>query len=175
VQTTNELPVLRPVAIPTKGLSWFSAMKVWWRSIRDWELMEDYFFTLPDGRTAVIPKGYVFNGASVPRMLRGLISPTGIFLIPALLHDFGYDFDYLWVVEKRDEESGEPLTVTKCAVTYNPSRQKIWDKLFYSVGKQVNGMGWLDNALYLTLRVAGFMAWRKCRKANKADITPSSI
>lgn len=167
-----QLPTLRPVAIPTKGLSWLSAIKVWWTVQREWELVDNYQFTVSDGTTIVIPKGYIFNGASVPRMLRWFISPTGIFLIPSLVHDFGYNFDYVWVLNKEADGSAKFIRGT---VSSTKPRQKVWDTLFFSVGQQVNGMTWLNRALYSALRMVGFVAWRACRKNPTTQIDPNEI
>ena len=153
------MPVVRPVPIPTRGQSWFKALKTWWVTQRQWELMEDYYYALADGRTVMIPKGFVFNGASVPRPLRWLISPTGVFLIPSLLHDFGYGHDYQWVAVHG--------TFVSSVISPSSNRRKVWDQQFYEVSVEVNGMKALSKAVYATLRVAGWVAWNASRKAEQ--------
>ena len=72
----------------------------WITSIRKWKLTEDWEFKLPyDEPVIIIPKGFVFDGASIPRPLWGILSPTGLLLIPGLIHDFAYRYDYLWALD----------------------------------------------------------------------------
>ena len=80
-----EMPILRPVPIPTKGLSFWKRIGVWRHTTRKWELMENFNY---DGYT--IPGGFVFDGASVPRCLWWFLSPVGLLLIPGILHDYRY-------------------------------------------------------------------------------------
>lgn len=161
------MPKLVPVPIETKGLSWFQAIKVWWGSTREWDLAEDWHFTLPNGKVVVIPKGYRFNGASVPKIFRWLVSPNGVLLVQSLLHDFGYDYDYLWV-RKPDG------TYIKDAIRpYDTGRQEVWDMVFKAVGDHVNGMTWLNTVAYWALRFGGKAAWRACRSARKRDVSPT--
>ena len=68
-----KLPKLQP--LPLRG--WFQA--------RRWLLLEDWQY-----RGIVIPKGFITDGASVPRILYWLFEPTGILFIPAILHDYFY-------------------------------------------------------------------------------------
>ena len=50
----------------------------------------DQTFTIA-GRKYTVPAGYWFDGATVPGLLEGLFSPTGITFFAASLHDFLYD------------------------------------------------------------------------------------
>ena len=65
---------------------------VWIFEVRKWELMENWYFTLNDDVQIVINKGFVFDGASIPRPLWAFLSPVGLLLIPGLIHDYGYKF-----------------------------------------------------------------------------------
>ena len=90
------LPKIQPIAIPTKGLSYWKRVWVWWTCVRKWQLIEDWYFYIPDTPYKfIIPKGFVFDGASIPRFLWVLLAPTGILFIPALVHDFAYQYNYL--------------------------------------------------------------------------------
>lgn len=155
------LPILRPVSIPTKNLSWWQSVRTWWSTQRKWELMEDYRLTLPDGTVVLIPKGFIFNGATVPRPLRWFVSPTGIFLIPSLLHDFAYTYNYqLHVVREGDAEKVEAFPAKGSAKDY----RDVWDAQFYQASVYVAGMSWLSGVVYVTLRLFGGKAWRKGRR-----------
>lgn len=152
--------------IGTKGLSWFDAIRVWWGSPREWELLEDWDFQLPNGKSVTVPKGYRFNGASVPRVFRSLVSPNGVMLVQSLLHDFGYDYDYLWARQPDGSHVRDAIR------PYNGARKEIWDQVFREVGNHVNGMSWLNTAAYWALRLGGKSSWKACRRARKKDVYP---
>lgn len=163
---------MRAVPIDTAGKSWFRAIKIWWRTQRQWEVVQDWFYTLPNGHTAMVPKGYVFNGASVPRYFRTYVSPMGIFLIPSLLHDFAYEHDFLWVANNKIGEH-EPAYIKYTGDGKITDRQKVWDRLFREVSIDVHGMKWFSSALYSVLRVGGRFAWKKSREADAVPIDPN--
>jgi len=55
---------------------------------KSWELMENYIYALNDGRTLFIPRGFIFDFASIPRIAWRLFPPaTGKHRTPALIHD----------------------------------------------------------------------------------------
>ena len=55
----------------------------------EWVLDADYTLTLNDGRIIFIPKGFIFDFASTPRITWRLFPPaTGKHRIPALIHDW---------------------------------------------------------------------------------------
>lgn len=55
-----------------------------------WLIQKDVTF-LVSGRKFEVPKGYWFDGASVPRFLWSIASPTGKAFEAACLHDWLYD------------------------------------------------------------------------------------
>lgn len=77
-----EMPNLLPIQIPTKGEPLLKQIFIWIFSIRDWKLTDNWFYTLRDGTKIVIPKGFIFNGASIPRPLWAILSPVGLLFIP---------------------------------------------------------------------------------------------
>lgn len=160
----EEMPILQPLPIPTLGLELPKRLKHWIFSIRKWQVAADWHYTLPGNRPhIIIPKGFKFDGASIPRALWGILSPTGLLLIPGLIHDFGYRYDYLWALD----EDGALYKYGK------GKGQHFWDLLFRDVGEAVNGMKVIDRISCFTLTVAGRMAWRSNRKRNEPEIQPS--
>lgn len=98
-----DMPKLIPIQIKTRDKPFLIRIWRWITSIRKWELSEDWEYKLPeDEPVIVIPKGFVFDGASIPRPLWGLLSPTGLLLVPGLIHDFAYRYDYLWALDSAD-------------------------------------------------------------------------
>lgn len=155
-------PKLEPIPIPTRGLPLLKRVWVWLTQIRRWHTVGDWAIKLPDGKTAIIPDGFNVDGASVPRLFWSVLSPTGVLLIPSLIHDFGYRYDYLWVYS----DSGD-------IVKYKQgSGRRYWDRLFLDIGWQVNGMVYIDYVAYLIIRVFGWSAWNRNRRLNSSDMPP---
>ena len=157
------MPKLCPLPIETKGQNTLTRIWRWITAVRKWELLEDWEYEQLDNELAIlIPKGFVFDGASIPRILWGLLSPTGLLLIPGLIHDFAYRYDYLWAIDsdgkicKHEEGAG----------------RKHWDLMFQKVGLVVNGMPVIDKLAWLALALFGSIAWNKNRKLNSVEIMP---
>ncbi len=131
-------------------------------TIRKWEVVEDWEYQLPGGPKVVIPKTFVFDGASVPRPLWGILSPTGLLLIPGLIHDFAYRYDYLWAMD----DKGSPYKFKENA------GRKYWDKIFREVGIHINGMRLLDTIAWLALATMGCLAWKANRERSEPELTP---
>ena len=159
-----EMPKLIPIPIETKGKSIFIRIWRWITSIRKWELTEDWEFKLPDDEpVVVIPKGFIFDGASIPRPLWGILSPTGLLMIPGLIHDFAYRYDYLWALDSEGR-----------AYKYKEkSGQWAWDSMFRRVGLKVNALAFIDTLAWIVLAVLGWWSWMSNRKRNEPEIKPS--
>lgn len=147
------MPILRPVPIQTKNCNWFKAIYRWFTNIRKWEVMETWKYRLKNGKLVYVPKGFVFDGASVPKMFWGILSPTGLLLVPGLLHDYAYRYDYLQCNWKN-----------KLVPCLEHKGQRYWDKMFYEEAVRVNGFKIINWFAWLALRCFGFMAWRSNRK-----------
>lgn len=158
----GNMPLLRPIPIPTKNRSILMRLLVWIFEVRRWELLENWHFKLESGIQIVINKGFIFDGASIPRPLWALLSPVGLLLIPGLIHDYGYKFNQLWQVHK--DGTLKPFLEN--------SERKVWDDLFCSVGRQVNGFSFIDSLAWAGLRMGGFLAWNKHRKNNNIPDIP---
>ena len=82
----KEMPKLKPVIIETKGLGFWHSMMKWFLTTRNWKVIEDWHYVV-NGVEYVIPAGFQFDGASIPKFLRSFFSPVGIMLIGGLVHD----------------------------------------------------------------------------------------
>ena len=163
------MPKLQPVPIKTKNHSVLRRIIIWMTSIRKWEVVEDWYYDLPDGPKVIVPKGFIFDGASIPRPLWFLLSPTGLLLIPGLIHDFAYRYDYLWAIES-DENSDIGGNIYKYKEN---SGQWYWDGVFRDVGEDVNGMAVIDTLAWAVLFFFGWVSWRLNRNRNADEIKPS--
>ena len=155
------MPIIKPLPIDTKGRSWW--LKVWLvlTSARKYQLAADWVFVLPDNRIAVIPAGFIMDGASTPKFLWGILDPMGVLLLQGIVHDFGYRFDYLLIYD--------PATTTITRQNIGAG-QKYWDCLFYSIGIHLTDLKFTGIMSYYMLRLFGGIAWRGNRKLNESNI-----
>ena len=65
----DELPHLQPVKIATKGKGFWKGIIMWLLSTRNWVIIKDWKYKINDVEY-VIPAGFQFDGASIPKFLR---------------------------------------------------------------------------------------------------------
>jgi hypothetical protein len=158
------MPKLIPLSIKTKGKPPIEKFLAWVFSIRNWVVVEDWNFILPDGDKIVIPKNFRFDGASIPKPLWGILSPTGLLLVPGLIHDFGYRYDYIWAYDDNGNVYKKHIG----------AGQEFWDTLFYHVSNQINGIKEINYMAKLALSLFGGAAWKKNRNSDDDDIFPDA-
>ena len=152
------MPKVRPLSIRTKGLPWYKAMWAWLTQPRRWELLEDYILDVPGLGWILVPAGFIFDGASIPRLLWSFLSPTGLLFIPGLFHDFGYKKNRLIFidgVEKRYSGRGY--------------KREFWDDLFLTIANHVNGMAPINRVAWAAVRAGGLFAWLEYRRAGSRE------
>ena len=151
----DDYPHMKPIKIPTKGKGFWTAIMLWFFGTRHWEITKDFHYSL-NGEKFIIPKGFKFDGASVPKFLAQFLSPVGLLLIGGLIHDYGYKYETLLRKDK----------------TTNGIRSQQWmDKTFRDINIEVNGFYFLNYLAYWALRLGGWVAWNKHRKVNaKVDV-----
>ena len=146
------MPHLKPIPIKTKGKGFWKAIVMWLLSTRNWELLEDCKYNI-DGKEYIIPKGFQFDGASIPKFLRTFFSPVGVLLIGGLVHDYMYKYTHCKPVSAK----GALLVVD----------QKRADQIFRDINIEVNGFYTMNYLAYWSLRIGGFVAWNGHRKRDK--------
>ena len=146
------MPHIKPLPIKTKGKGFWKAIVMWLLATRNWELTQDWKYNL-DGTDYVIPKGFTFDGASIPKFLRTFFSPVGVLLIGGLVHDYMYKYTHCKPVSAK----GALLVVD----------QKKADQIFRDINIVVNGFYSMNNLAYWSLRIGGFVAWNGHRKRDK--------
>ena len=145
------MPQLRPIAIPTAGKGFWGAVWMWLTGVRTWEVADDWAFKI-NGQWYIIPQGFVFDGASIPKFLHTWLSPTGVLLMGGLVHDYAYKYATLL-------KSGKKKTMGTIT-------QKKADEIFRDINIEQNGFHLLNKLAYWALRIGGFVAWNKHRKRN---------
>jgi hypothetical protein len=152
---------LTPIPIPTIGKSFFGRTRQWMTASRKWKIAESWKIDLDiKGRrqTVFIPAGFVFDGASIPRLLWPVLSPTGILLVPSLIHDYGYRHGHLLI---HDSHFFAPEEY------YHKTPRSFWDEVFLEVAKQVTGCNVIPHSAWSMLVAFGGFAWRRNRKLEK--------
>jgi len=150
----KDMPVLQPIPIRTKDKGFWGAVWLWLMGTRQWKLAKDFHYTISDVQY-VIPAGFEFDGASIPKFLHTWLSPTGVLLMGGLIHDYGYKYETLYTLYKKDWKS-------KCGW----KTQKQMDEIFRDINIEVNGFVLLNYLAYYALRLGGFVAWNGHRKRN---------
>lgn len=154
ILSTNAMPALKPIPIPTKNQkSLLRKILVSIFEVRRWELIDNWLYQL-DGHRIVIPKGFRFDGASIPRPFWAFLSPVGLLLIPGLIHDYAYKYDLLWEID-----------INGCPQRYKEGAGKeYWDGIFKRVGDDVNGHMLINLISWFALLCGGRGAWDEHRK-----------
>ena len=147
-----DYPYMKPIRIATKGKGFWSAIVMWLLGVRHWEIVKDFEYEL-NGKKYVIPAGFKFDGASIPKFLASFLSPVGVLLIGGLVHDYAYKYAALKPKSKKD-----PLLLLN---------QKRADEIFRDINIEINGFYFLNYLAYYALRLGGFVAWNGHRKRNE--------
>ena len=143
------MPKLQPVPIATKGKGFWKGIVMWLLSTRNWVLTEDWKYNI-NGEEYVIPSGFQFDGASIPKFLRTFFSPVGVLLMGGLVHDYAYKYKTLLKKNKKD--------------TMGELTQKRADEIYRDINIIVNGFYTMNRLAYWSLRLGGFVAWNGHRK-----------
>ena len=145
------MPQLRPLKIETAGKGFWGAIWMWMTGTRHWEVADDWAFKI-DGEWYIIPSGFQFDGASIPKFMHTWLSPTGVLLMGGLVHDYAYKYQTLL-------KSGQKSTM-------GVIDQKKADQIFRDINIEQNGFHFLNYLAYWALRIGGFVAWNGHRKVN---------
>jgi hypothetical protein len=146
----EDYPHMQPIRIATKDKGFWGAILMWLLGTRKWRITQNFNYKIK-GQEYIIPKGFEFDGASVPKFLATFLSPVGVLLIGGLIHDYAYKFACL-----KPRKDG-PLLVLN---------QKEADKIFRDINIEINGFHFLNYLAYWALRIGGFLAWNKHRKVD---------
>ena len=147
----KEMPQLRPLKIETAGKGFWGAIWMWISGTRHWEVADNWSFKA-DGDWYVIPAGFQFDGASIPKFMHTWLSPTGVLLMGGLVHDYAYKYQTLLKLNQKS--------------TMGVIDQKKADQIFRDINIEQNGFHFLNYLAYWALRIGGFVAWNGHRKVN---------
>lgn len=104
-----------------------------------WELVQSLHFILDSDTIIDVPKGFVTDLASIPRIFTPLFPVHGLQTRAAVVHDYLY--------AERGEVDDGPFTRKQC------------DEIFL-LGMEALGVGYLKRmAMYWAVRAGGYFAW----------------
>ena len=113
---------------------------------RSWRLEADYPYR--DAETTItVPRGFVFDLSSIPRLLWGLIAPFELSVAAPLLHDFLY------------HHGGRPPA--GAVVPHRVYNRAEVDAMFRGIMRKEGVPSWRRGLGYLAVRVFGRSAWRE--------------
>lgn len=102
------------------------------------EILSPLDYTSSDGTLYTVPKGFRTNFASIPRIFRSIIEPTGKWTNASVLHDYLY-------------ENGYKMGV---------SRKKA-DKLFYDAMIDSHVANITANIMWFCVRAFGYFNYKR--------------
>lgn len=129
----------------------------------EWRVNEDFVWHIGHKGSnfhVLVPKGFIYDLASVPAMLRPLI-PNTTSPQASAVHDFGYRHNQVYVVMSWDKDT--PIYYPE---SVEMSRAE-WDDAFYK-GMLVRGVSRLRAwSAYKGVRLGGRWPWNSHRKRNE--------
>lgn len=150
-------PIVQAIYTPTPKRSWWQKLKNFITYRRKFKVREDYILWVPSlSRFIFVPEYFVYDGASVPKILNGLFNPTGMLLLGALPHDFGYRYNGLFFVNPVTRE-----------IQFSAFSKKQLDIIFKDLCIHESKMKAASYVATFTLSFAGFMSWNEHRKNNR--------
>lgn len=158
------MPKLQAMPIKTQKNNFFVKLWLLLTRKRQWQLIEDWHYRLPNNKQLVIPKGFIFDGNSFPMITWFIFSPTGLLLIPVLIHDFCFKYNYLWIVQDHK------------TYKYKKNNGFIqWNALIRDVGIVRNELAFIDYLVWSISMLFGWRRWYQCRRLVLVDIKPESL
>ena len=166
-------PHLEHVPINMQGYSWLKQFTYTWSHPPTFKITDDWCVVIYNGLRIVVPKGFVTDFASTPRILWPLIEPDGPLYMGAILHDFGYQHGYLLSIYDKsvvyDERSFNMRDAHKS--DFGPfipvhvgETQSFFDTLLHDVTVFTSGGTLQADEAYYALKEFGHLAFNKYRK-----------
>lgn len=135
----------------------FSRFFKWRTRRRKWIFNEDWIVYVEYLECWVkIPKGFVFDGASVPKTFQSVVSSVDALFYGSILHDFIYRTNQLIVCHDSNFGSWR--------LKYSIGKVEA-DRILFNFNIQAENLVTPNTIGYYTLVVGGLFTWNKARKA----------
>jgi len=149
-------PIIKPLPIKTKNKPLLKKIWIWLTITRQWILVEDFYIRIPGSfKKIFIPKGFIFDGVSIPRIFWTILNPIGILFLGAIPHDFGYKYEGLFYKANN-------------IFYFKKHTRKELDQIFYKINEENNKLKLITKISLYILRLFGWIAWNNHRKENKS-------
>jgi len=149
-------PVVQAVYTPTPKRNWWSKLTNFIIYRRKFKVRKDYILWVPFLNEFIfVPSYFIYDGASVPKILNGIFNPTGMLLLGALPHDFGYRYQGLFFVDPNTRE-----------IRFSTFSKSQLDNIFKNLCVYESKMKIASSTATWALKLAGFLSWNKHRKNN---------
>ena len=144
----ESMPKIIPLKNPLESANVFRIIWYWITFIRRWELIEDWYYEYK-GVQYVIPKGFQFNGVSVPRTYWWVLSPVGVLFIPSIVHDYMYRRGCVTLADTRENI---------------PIIRKEADLAFRNISNEINKLSPVNTVAYYFVRWTAWVPWNRFRR-----------
>ena len=147
-------PLLKPLETQ-RNQKFFGKIKDFLTYRRKFEFVEDWCVYSKKIRQFIfIPKTFIIDGASVPKVLYFSYSPTGVLFYGSFPHDFGYRYEGLFLIDQYNN------------INFVKFDKSDLDDLFLEICSQENHMPTVSKVAKTTLSIFGFTGWWSNRKKN---------
>lgn len=131
--------------------------------LRRWQMLENWFLFVPGWGNIYIPKEFIFDAASIPKIFRVLYDPTGYLLFAAIVHDFEYQHGY-YLTYNPSVDIENPEFRPDYVARWDVDRE-IADILFRQIADDVYPHHACKTAMaYNALKVGGSSTWDEYRE-----------
>jgi len=142
--------------VETKQISFLKRLWRFFSFSRKFEIVENYFLWVDILQKFIfLTKTFIYNGASVPKLLGMFYSTTGVLFLGSGPHDFSYRYNGLFLI---DPNTGK--------LEFQEMSKKEQDSLFNHLCQLETGMGLATGIARHSLMIFGIPAWINCRKRN---------
>lgn len=158
-------PIMSPMRKNLNGQRQFKTILKWRKHRRHFRLLEDWIVWIEYLQVYVkIPKGFVFDGASVPKAFHSIINSIDALFYGSIIHDFIYRTDQLIVCSDKDFGNWKLMC---------PIKKSNADKLMHSFSKQMEGIVLPNSIALILLSICGWSSWNKARRNGYKLLTPN--
>jgi len=131
---------------------------------REWKVFTDHVIWSPyKNEWIFLPRGFTYDGASVPKILHSFSDPSGTLLLGAGPHDIGYRYGGLIFFRPFDKGLEKGLNV-EGELVYMDIDKSVLDFMFYDLSKRESSLGFLTSLAWLLVILFGKIAWVNERK-----------
>lgn len=150
-------PKIQPI-VQENPKGFFRKMKLFFTFRRKFYVLEDYIVWSEYLQEWIfIPANFIFDGASVPKILNSLYQSTGMLFFGASVHDFGYRYKLLIHVDK----------ITGSVFLRKYTKKEL-DKIFDHLCTFESGLPTASKGATLGLTLFGWLGWNENRKNEKS-------